>query len=225
MLKRLLALFGVMLFLGAPAAQAGDESNDTQQLVDQARWAANNILNEPNYASAKEWMKEARGVIIVPRLLKAGFIVGGEGGNGVLLVKKDNGEWSYPAFYTLASGSVGLQMGLKDSQVLFIIRSRGAVDAILKDQVKLGAEVGVVAGTVGGNLSGSTTSSMGADIISYSLARGAFGGGSFEGSLIAKRSDFNKAYYGKEMTPDTILYSGEATNPGADSLRNFIAQY
>jgi len=224
MLTRLLAVFGVMLLLGSPTAQA-DEANDAQQLVDQARWAANNILKEPNFESAKDWLKDAKGVLIVPRLFKAGFIVGGEGGNGVLLVKKDNGEWSYPAFYTLAAGSVGLQIGIKDSQVMFIIRSRGAVDAILKEQVKLGGEVSVVGGTVGGGMSGSTTSAMGADIISYALARGVFGGGSFEGAIIGKRSDFNTAFYGKDLAPEAILYSGEATNGGADSLRSFIAQF
>ncbi|MCW9035237.1 MAG: lipid-binding SYLF domain-containing protein [Rhodospirillales bacterium] len=224
MVARLLAIFGVVMVMGFSEAKA-EEPSETQELVDLAKFAVNNVLSEPNFSSALKLMKDAQGLLIVPRMLKAGFVIGGEGGNGVLLVKGANSEWSYPAFYTLAAGSVGLQIGVKDSQVLFIIRSRKAVDAILKDQFKLGGEVSVTAGTLGGGLSGSTTSSMGADIVSYALARGAFGGGSFEGAVIGKRTDFNKAFYGKEVSPAEILFHNTVSNPKADDLRAAIAKY
>jgi len=224
MVTRFLAIIGVVFFMGLSSVKA-EEPSKTQEIVDLARFAVNNVLSEPNFSTAVKLMKEARGLLIVPRMLKAGFVIGGEGGHGVLLVKGANGEWSYPAFYTLAAGSVGLQMGVKDSQVLFIIRSDKAVKSLLKNQVKLGGEVGITAGTLGGGLSGSTTTNMGADIVSYALARGAFGGGSFEGAVVGKRSDFNKLYYSKEVTPEGILYQNTATNPGADELRATIAKY
>ncbi len=224
MVSRFFAIVGVVIVIGFSGAKA-EEVSKTQQLVDLAKFAVSNVLSEPNFSSALKIMKDAQGLLIVPRMLKAGFVVGGEGGNGVLLVKGPNGDWSNPAFYTVAAGSVGLQIGVKDSQVLFIIRSQRAVLSVLKDQVKLGGEVGVTAGTLGGGLSGSTTSNMGADIVSYALARGAFGGGSFEGAVVGKRSDLNSQYYGKDVTPEEILFQKTVSNPGADDLRAAIAKY
>jgi len=222
------AAMAICFAVSAPMnqAQAGDVTQqEAQDLVDLSRMAVEAVLTEPNFESARELMKTAKGVVIIPRLLKAGFFIGGAGGNGVLLAKTPDGQWSQPAFYTMGAGSIGLQFGVQDSQVVLIIRSEKGLISVLDDQVKLGADASIAVGTVGAGMGGATTTNAGADIITYSLARGVFGGGAFEGAVIGKRSDYNEAYYGTEAEPRAILQPTMAPNPGSAALRDSLAKY
>jgi lipid-binding SYLF domain-containing protein len=217
--------FVVALAVAALAAPVAARAGDAQELVDRARLAFEDIINHENFGLARSEIKKARGVLIIPQLFKAGFIVGGEGGSGVLLARAADGTWSQPAFYTMGAGSIGLQIGVKDSEVLLILRNGKAVDAVLDDQVKLGGDVSVAMGTVGAEMEASTTTNLGADILSYSLSRGAFGGGALEGAVIAKRNDLNEEYYGREVTPQEIVRGGAVSNAGADALRDALARW
>ena len=95
-----------------------------------------------------EHLKSAYGVAIFPAVYKAGFFVGAEGGNGVMLSRNSDGAWGYPAFYVLASGSFGLQIGGQRAEIVLIMRSRGAVEAVIKHQGKLGADAGLARAVV-----------------------------------------------------------------------------
>lgn len=218
-MKRILvALFAVFTFISAPQKGHALEQ-DAIQILLESEATARHVIGSKKYAELNEAFKDAVGVIIVPRLLKGGFIVGGEYGNAVILSKKPDGSWSYPAFYTMGGGSIGFQFGLKDSQMVFVIRTQDGLNAILDDQFKVGAETGIVVGWFGGSVEGASTTSVGADILAFSVDRGLFGGFALDGTVFAKRADINASLYGNGVEPRQIVMDGTATNPAADSLR------
>jgi lipid-binding SYLF domain-containing protein len=217
-LHRTLAIVAVLVFAAPALAQ-----EEQQALVDKARISLNALRNDPDHPNLKATLARAKAVLIIPSLLKAGFLIGGEGGSGVLLVRNANGEWSPPAFYTLASGSIGLQIGAQDAEVLFTVMTDKGLRQVLKNEFKMGADASVALGPIGGGVEASTTLNMGADIYAFSKTRGAFAGGSFEGSYIKPRAEWNKLYYGQAVGVEDIVLNGKASNPGADTLRQTLA--
>jgi len=214
------ALAALAAAAAAPAARA---ASDSEELVVKAQLTAEKMIAHPEMPQLTSWLKRARGVLIVPSLLKAGFILGGEGGSGVLLSRDDKGRWSAPAFYTVASGSIGLQIGVQDAQVLFVIMTEKGLAAMIDRQVKLGADASVAVGPTGRGVEGATTLNLDADIYSFALTRGLFGGVSFEGSVAAVRGEWNEAYYGKPVEPKDILIGRTVSNRQADKLRETLA--
>ncbi len=166
----------------------------------------------------------ARGVVILPQVIKAGFFAGGEAGNGVLLARANDGTWSNPAFFTLGAASFGLQFGIQDTAIVLILRNEGALQSILTYQGKIGADTGATVGVVGVGMEASTTTNFGADIVAFATSNvGAFLGASIEGAVLAKRHDLNEAFYGEGATPESIL-SGAQNNQAADQLRQVLAR-
>ncbi|HSR71739.1 MAG TPA: lipid-binding SYLF domain-containing protein, partial [Kiloniellales bacterium] len=151
-----------------------------------------------------------------------GFIVGAEGGSGVLLVRGSDGSWSPPAFYTLAAGSIGLQIGGQVSEVVFTLMNDGAVNAMLKNEVKLGADASVAIGPIGAGVEASTTTNLREDIIAFSRAVGLFAGGAFEGAKLISRENWNAEYYGAAASPKAIVVDRKFFNPQADKLRQAL---
>lgn len=217
-LQRFLVIAVVLAFASPVLAQ-----QDQQDIVDKARIALNALRNDPDHPNLNTVLGRAKAVLIIPSLLKAGFLIGGEGGSGVLLVRNANGEWSPPAFYTLASGSIGLQVGVQDAEVLFAVMTDKGLQQVIKNQFKMGADASVALGPIGGGVEASTTLNLNADIYAFSRTKGAFAGGSFEGSFIKAREEWNKTYYGQTLSVDDIVMNGKAHNPGADPLRQALA--
>lgn len=170
-------------------------------------------------------LPDAHAVMIFPGVIKGGFIIGGEYGNGVLLARLNGGGWSYPAFYTLASGSVGLQIGGEASDMVMVIKSPEALDAVLKHQGKLGAELDLTIGTVGPGIEASTTANLGNDMLVFSRSTGLFAGGSIEGAALIRRNDYNAVYYGEGAEPANIISGAHPGNVGADALRAQLGDY
>ena len=214
-----LAALGTALALPARPADAASEPHE---LVEKAKLTAERLLAQTDYAEVRNWIRKAKGVLIVPSLLKAGFLIGGEGGSGVLLSHNRDTGWSDPAFYTLGAGSIGLQIGIQDSEVLFVIMTDKGLEAMIDKNVKLGADASIAAGPLGAGVEGATTAGLGADIYSYSMTRGAFGGVSFEGSVAVEREDWNRMYYGAGATPRGIVIDRNFTNPHAVGLRKAL---
>ena len=210
-----LAALGAVLALPARPAGAASEPHE---LVEKARLTVERLLSQKDFPDLKGWVRQAKGVLIVPSLLKAGFVIGGEGGSGVLLSYNRDAGWSNPAFYTVGAGSIGLQIGFQDSQVLFVIMTQKGLEAMIDKHVKLGADASIAAGSIGAGVEGATTAGLGADIYSYSMTRGAFGGASFEGSVAVEREDWNRLYYGAAATPWAIVIDRKFTNPHAMGL-------
>ena len=200
----------------AVSARAASEQ---QELIDKSRLTAEKMLAHPDFPSLRKWMSSARGVLVVPSLLKASFFVGGEGGNGVLLGRDASGNWSYPALYSIGTASLGLQIGFQDAEVMFVIMTERGLHAVINNQVKLGADASVAIGPKGAGVEGATTTALTADIYSFSLNRGLFAGVSFEGSLVYSRNDWDQAYYGPAANPRAIVIERKFSNPAAEPLR------
>ena len=132
-------------------------------------------------------------MLIVPELVQGGFILGAAGGRGVLMARTSPNHWSYPAFYGMGSGSIGLQVGGKVSEIVFIILTEKGLQAILDHKFKFGAEAGVTMVAVGIGLEGASTAAAGADIVAYASSNGLFAGASLEGSYHRRRQRLERA--------------------------------
>lgn len=198
-----------------PAAAAGLG----EELVEESRFSIERMLDDPSLSELKPYVEKARGILIIPELVKGGFILGAEAGSGVLLVRGSDGSWSSPAFYTLAAGSVGLQAGGQVSEVVFTLMTDGAVRAILDHEFKFGADASVALGPYGKGVEASTTTNLSADIYAFSRAVGLFGGGGIEGAKLIARRKLNDEYYGAQAAPRAVVIERTFYNPQADKLR------
>jgi lipid-binding SYLF domain-containing protein len=211
----LLAMFG---FSGSVRAQA-----DEQALVDRATLTLQEMMGPAdNTGDAKALLRNAKGVMICPRVFRAGVIVGGQFGDCVLAARDGGGSWSSPAFYNLVSGSLGFQAGLQDAQVVMLIMTQKGLNAMLDSQFKFGAEAGVAFATLGRSIEGATTAAVGADIVTIARTRGLFAGITLEGALLSADSDKMRAYFGREMAARQVVVAMEAHNPGSDPLRGAL---
>jgi len=149
-------------------------------------------------------------------VLKAGFIFGGSGGTGVLLSRDGKtGEWSNPAFYTMGSASVGLQIGGESAEVVLLVMSQKGMDSLLTSKFKLGGDASVALGPVGGGAQSDITT----DFLSFSKSQGLYAGVNLDGSYLSVRDSLNRAYYGKEVSPIDIIVRHSVSNRGAIPLR------
>jgi lipid-binding SYLF domain-containing protein len=157
-------------------------------------------------------------------MLRGAFIVGGSGGSGVLVARDDKaGQWHGPAFYTLGGASFGFQAGADAAEVIILAMTERGVTKLLSPQVKLGADISVAAGPVGAGTS-AATAGLSADLISFSMSKGLYGGFSVDGSVAGVRTALNQAYYGKPVTPADILIKGAVKNPQAAALIDAVTK-
>jgi len=193
------ALASVCLALPAQA----DDEND---LLRDANRTVNHLRSDPAFGTARTMLQGAEAVYIVPKLVKGGFIFGAEGGEGVLLHRTGKG-WSTPRFYDMGSASFGLQIGLEKAELVFIINSKRALRGIEKGEVKLGAGAGITVVTLSSGAEGATTA-HGGDMVVWTSGTGAYGGLTFNGSVIKQDKDANAV---------------PATGPAAQALRKNLA--
>ncbi len=225
-MRRLTMLAIVALATLAAACAGPPRAAEEQAVVDRATLSVQEILGAGNdRLNAQSLLRRARAAIVCPRIFRAGFFFGGEGGNCVLVARDAAGSWSSPAFYILGSGTFGLQVGVQDLQILMLIMNDRALNAVLDTQLKLGADASVAVATFGGSVEGATTAAVGADIVAFAQARGLYAGLTLEGSLLSARSAWNRAYYGREVGPREIVVAMAAHNPGADPLRAVLMRY
>ena len=225
MMIRILLAAAVLAVLPWLAPRPAHAQGEEQTLVDRATLALQEMVNQSVSDDPQKMLRRARAVMICPRVFKAGFFFGGEGGACVLLARAGNGTWSYPAFYGMGSGSFGFQIGIQDAQFVMLIMTEKGLRAILDSQFKFGADASLAIATIGAGIQGSTTSAFGADIVAFSQTRGLYGGVSIEGSLMGQKSAWNRAYYGREMGSQQIVIDMQGTNPGADPLRDVLTRY
>ena len=213
----MIRLFLATLIL-VTSIQVSANETTAEALVDAATNSVNTFAIDPDMKWFRDNMNNAKGVFVVPQLVKGGFIFGGSGGSGVLLAKGEGNIWSDPAFYTMASGTVGLQIGVEVSEIILMVMTDRGIDALLTSSFKLGGDVSIAAGPIGAGAKAQT-----ADIFAFSRSKGIYGGINIEGAVIKTRNDWNTAYYGGETSPRAIIIERSATNPHADDLRNAVA--
>jgi SH3 domain-containing YSC84-like protein 1 len=220
--RRLMAWAGLLAMVGfatGPGVARADDKQEAAKLVQQATltvesFATDKQIGEP----VRDLIKKAKGVFVAPSVLRGAFIIGVSGGSGVLLARGEQaGKWNGPAFYTIGEASFGLQVGGDASEIMLLAMTERGVSAMLSTSAKLGADASVAAGPVGAGAR-AATANLSADILTFSRAKGLYGGVSLEGAVVATRGALNKAYYGKDVSPTDILVRGLASNRDAAPL-------
>jgi lipid-binding SYLF domain-containing protein len=213
-------------FLGActheqPAASApAPGAEDEQRIVDRSAEAIRRLRGSPEFSALDGYLKDARGVLVFPELVKASFILGGEGGNGVLVARGADGSFSAPAFYSIGAGSVGVQVGYREAAVVLLLMKETALSAVLRSGLTLGADATVAAGTNTGEARSATATK---DVIAFVDADGVFAGASVEGAVVEPRPKLNHAYYGADAATADIVVNRRYDHPGARTLRDALA--
>jgi lipid-binding SYLF domain-containing protein len=222
--KRLMLLVAaVVLAFGFTVSNVtpafADDAADTKQLVEKSKISFDHFVAVKDLAGFRDLLKKAKGVFISPRMLEGAFVFGVSGGSGVFVVRDpQTGGWNGPAFYTVGEVSFGFQAGGKASEVVMLAMTERGVNALLSPSVKLGADISAAAGPVGAGAS-AATANISADIITYSLSKGLYGGLSLEGAVVGVRNQWNEAYYKKPgVTPTDILIRKDVKNPESAKL-------
>ena len=211
------AFVAALLSAGAAIHPARAAAGDEQAVVDHAIGTLQDLRRDKEFGNARTLLHEAKAIVIAPRIFKAGFFVGGEGGEAVLMVRGAHG-WSDPAFYTVGSASFGLQIGAQESEMIMFVMSDRALQALMQDRFKIGADAGIAVATLGSTVEGATTANAGADIIVWASASGAYAGISLDGTLVEPRRQADADYYGRSVSSSDIVLRNEARNPAAAPL-------
>jgi SH3 domain-containing YSC84-like protein 1 len=202
-LPRRAAVFGVAALGAGLSVASVARASDEQDIIDGCSITLDHLRGDAAFGNAKQILATAAGVLIIPHIVKAGFIFGGEGGNGVLM--QHHGRiWSQPAFFAMGSASFGLQAGVEVEEMVVILRTQAALSAVLSGHYKVGATASVTLATLGSSASVASSGQL-ADIIVWASASGAFAGVNIDGSIIAAKPDWNRTYYGPSATLQGIL--------------------
>lgn len=199
-------------------AQA-DDRMDAITLVREAGTTLSNFKLDPNMQWFRENIGQAKAVVIVPQLVKAGFIFGASGGNGIVMAKDSvTDSWSSPTIYSVGSVTWGLQAGGELAEVVMLVMTESGMRALLSTKLQLGGDVSVAAGPVGAGTQAATV-----DILQFSRTMGVYGGLTLEGAVITPRDELTNALYGKVVDPLNILVRHQSPpNPEAAKLREIL---
>jgi len=209
--KKWAGLVAVSTVLGVSAPVFAQEQ---QALVASAQTTFSDFIRDPDMKWIQNNLGRAKGVLIAPEVLKAGFIVGGSGGRAVLYGRDKDGQWAGPAFYNLGAASVGFQAGVQVSQTVTLVMTDKAFNKLLSDSVKLGGDASVAVGPVGAGANAAVL----ADFVAFSRSKGLYGGLNLEGSVVSPANDWNNAYYGRSVLPPDIVVRHEVRNTQGDQL-------
>src|ERR1043166_162496 len=196
------SFMGLFFLTALVVAAQKTRTKDAERHSREAAEAFADIMNVKERSIPKELLDKAEAIAVFPGVVKAAFIVGGRGGQGVIS-RRVKGGWSAPAFFNLNGGSFGPQIGAQKTDYVFLIMNQDGIDGLLNDKFELGGEAGVAAGPVGREPAASTTPRLDAGILSYSRSKGAFIGAALKGAVITPDNDLNEAIYGKKA--DEVL--------------------
>jgi lipid-binding SYLF domain-containing protein len=214
----LAAALGLSMAAGSFALPAHAQTvADAQTTVDHAVGTLQDLRNDKEFGNARSLLHRARAVVIAPRIFKAGFFVGGEGGQAVLMTRGAHG-WSDPAFYTIASASFGLQIGAQESEMVMFVMSDRALQALMRDNFKIGANAAISVATLGSSVEAATTAHGGPDIVAWASSSGAYAGISLNGSVVEPHRENDAAYYGRPVTSSDIVVRRNVRNAAAAPL-------
>ena len=205
------------LMLATTGAYAGDRENVR---ADDAVRVVRQIQAIPESAIPDRLLDDAKAIVVVPDTIKAGFMIGGRRGLGLMSVKSPDGTWSNPVFVKLAGASFGLQAGVQSADVILVFRSERGVDSIVNGKITLGADAGIAAGPVGRNAAAATDGALKAEIWSWSRARGLFAGVALDGAVLQIDHSANRGAYGYGITP-RMVFEGRTPQPASGPIIAF----
>ena len=218
--SRRTALGVLMASTLAGCATQAVSSAEPERLVADAQTTLNNFIRDPDQTWIQDNLNRARAVLIAPKVVRAGFIFGGSGGRGVL-VARDGRAWAGPAFYNLATASVGFQAGIDVSEVIIVVMTDKGFNSLLSTSVKIGGDASIAAGPVGAGARSTIT----ADLISFTRAKGVYGGLNLDGTVVSTNVPWNDAFYGgSNLLPPDILIRRTVTSPKASGLLADVAK-
>ena len=209
--RRLTLALAVLLAAGAVVAGSREDvrADDAVRVVRQ-------IQSIPEASIPDRLLEDAKAIVVVPDTIKAGFMLGGRRGLGLMATKTPDGTWSNPVFVKLAGASFGLQAGVQSADVILVFRSERGLDSVVNGKITLGADAGVAAGPVGRNAAAATDGQLKAEIWSWSRARGLFAGVALDGAVLQIDNDANQLVYGAGTTPRMIFEGRAGQAPSND---------
>jgi len=218
-----------LLMIPSPAKASTDAPKPAPQVerVQKAVEVCKELIGLPEEGIPEALLHKSQAIAIMPGVFKAAYIVGGEHGKGVLMVRHENGTWSYPVFISMTGGSFGFQIGAQKADIILVFKDRKSAETMTKGKFTLGGDASVAVGPVGRAAEASTDIKFEAEVYSYSKAKGLFAGVSIKGASISIDKDSNASFYRSfDLTADEILNRPDLKAPEvAQELRNLLAEY
>jgi lipid-binding SYLF domain-containing protein len=215
-MKKIVTLVAIVS-LGAAAAATAETREAVQNRVDNATLVLHQIMSTPDKGIPEEVLDHAQCVAVVPHMIKAGFVFGGENGKGLATCRTANG-WSAPAFFAITGGSWGLQIGVEGVDLVMIFQGDKGMSRLENAKFQLGADASAAAGPVGRHATADTDWKLNTEILTYSRAKGAFAGLTLTGADVRRDDDSMNAYYGLDVSSHRVLRGEVATPASADAF-------
>jgi SH3 domain-containing YSC84-like protein 1 len=217
-----LVLMGLIGLVGT-YAWAGSAREDTVDRMQKSVDVLQSIMSTPDKGIPEEVLSNAKCIVVVPDLIKGGFIFGGKHGRGVASCRTAEG-WSAPAFVSVGGGSWGLQIGVEGVDLVMLVMNDRGLQHLLSSKFELSGEGSVAAGPVGRHASAGTDWKMNTEMLTYSRSKGAFAGLTLEGAVVEQDNDSTRAIYGKHMMFREILSGNASTPRSADAFVRAVSQ-
>jgi len=217
-----LVLMSAMGLLGTYAV-AGSAREDSVDRLQRSVTVLHAIMSTPDKGIPEEVLSNAKCILVVPDLIKGGFVFGGKHGRGVATCRTAEG-WSAPAFVSVGGGSWGLQIGIEDVDLVMLVMNDQGMQHLLSSKFELTGEGSVAAGPVGRHASAGTDWKMNTEMLTYSRSKGVFAGLTLEGAVVEQDNDSTHAIYGKHMMFRNILSGKVATPRSADAFLKAISE-
>jgi lipid-binding SYLF domain-containing protein len=216
LMRYLIAAFGILLVAASAAIAgppAGGDRADAAKRLQRASEVFSEIMETPDKGIPANLLDKAECIAIVPGMSKGGIGVGGRYGKGVVMCRKGDRSWTAPSFLTVEGGSFGLQLGFEKVDLVMLIMNRHGMEELIQDKFTVGADAAAAAGPVGRNASADTDVKMNAEILTYSRAKGLFGGLALNGAVVKQDQQENTQFYGKEIDARRLLMEGTVPMP------------
>ena len=211
-MKKILWICTAVTMLFGPINSIGLSREDLDKRILDCDLVLKNALGMPDRGIPVDLLQRCRGLAIFPGVIKLGIIVGIDFGSGVILHRNEKtAEWSKPGFFTIRTGSLGLQVGAQSTDLVLLIMNEQSFRIMLEDKFALGANIAVAAGPVGRDASAETDMTLTSGILSYSRSQGIFVGLSLKGAVLEPDSDANLVYHGNGVSVQDIYYAGQGS--------------
>jgi len=210
----ILLVFILSFSLLVATADAGIKEREK---IEQSIRTLEEIMANPEEGLPPSLLGKAEAIAIIPNVIKAGVIIAGRFGRGVMLVRDENGKWGHPIFMTIGGGSLGFQVGAESTDVIVVFKDKRATEKIFRGKMILGADATVAAGPVGSRAEAMGDEKFRARILTYHRNRGLFAGVSLEGSVLSVDDEWNHDYYEKPLSARELV-AGQGSVP-ADGVQ------
>ena len=225
------ALVGVSLLVSTPAAQSGSaearqERSEEAEVITESMEVLRELTATPDKGIPNHLLQRAEAIIVIPSLVKGGFIIGGKHGKGIVSVRdRSTRQWTAPAIAKLTGGSIGWQIGVEKVDLVMLVMNRDGVEELLEDKFTIGGSASLTAGPVGRSADAATNAQMSSKILAYSRAQGLFAGASLEGAGLHADDDDNAELYGEAVRLRDVLNGKVSTTPKiAETWKDFISR-